>query len=60
MSRENNNGTAATLSELFDQAGTVPSLVALFVLINSLLWQTFQYFSSPLRKYPGPFLGGKS
>lgn len=38
-----------------------PSLMLLFIVpvITFWLWTITSYFSSPLKKYPGPFLASK-
>lgn len=59
MSRDDKNGTAI-LGGLVQDFSITPNLLVLLVLvpiITGLLSYLFEYFSSPLRKYPGPFLG---
>jgi hypothetical protein len=53
----------ATSSSLLDGVTLPASPVTVFVLLpiaTAFFWYSVQYYMSPLRKYPGPFLGGKS
>lgn len=36
------------------------TIFALLPIATTFFWYSVQYYMSPLRKYPGPVLGGKS
>lgn len=59
MSGNDTNGTAI-FGSLPQELTSGPGLIVLIVLvpiITVLISYSVDYFSSPLRKYPGPFLG---
>lgn len=60
---ENETYEAGPLTGSLVTAAPLSSGVTLFLfvpIVTTLLWYAVSYFTSPLRKYPGPFLGGES
>lgn len=63
LEMSDNETTQSGSSGLLDGVPPIDSPVTLFVLLplaTVISWYAVQYFTSPLRKYPGPFLGGMS
>lgn len=48
------------MSEGLTPLGNKITILVLVSIITTALWYSIAYLTSPLRKYPGPFLGGKS
>lgn len=54
------SGAASGLLDGVPPVGSAATVFLLLPLTTIFFWSVIQHFSSPLRKYPGPFLGGKT